>query len=89
MSLLSGENNERTISGTQTTVLRTLHTRPGRCYLIKNQQCAAPTVEQHTHTKTNASFPCKNTPKNSIVQCAATQKFTQNAQQTSQAYSHS
>ena len=30
---------------------------------------------------------CKNTPKNSIVRRAVTQKFTQNAQQTSQFYS--
>ena len=50
-------------------------------------RCA--TVEQYTHTKTCASSVCKNTPKNSIVWRAVTQKFTQNAQQTSQCYSRS
>ena len=48
-----------------------------------------PTVEQYTHTKTCASSACKNTPRNSIVRRAVTQKFTQNAQQTSQRYSRS
>ena len=50
-------------------------------------RCA--TVEQYTHTKMCASSVCKNTPKNSIVRRAVTQKFTQNAQQTSQCYSRS
>ena len=53
--------------------------RPGHRYLIQNQQCAAPIVEQHINTKTHTSFAYKNTPKNLIVQCAATQKFTPNA----------
>ena len=58
-------------------------------YLTKNQPYAVPTVEQYTHTKTCASSVCKNTPKNSIVLRAVTQKFTQNAQQTLQLYSRS
>ena len=90
MPLLYGEINKRTISRIQTTTLRTLTltqniSRPGNRHLIQNQPCAAPTVEQNTHTKTHASSAYKNTPRNSIVQRAATQKFTQNAQQTSQA----
>ena len=55
--------------------------------LIQNQQYAAPIVEPSINTKTHASFPWKNTLRNSSVQRAATRKFTQNAQQTSQLYS--
>ena len=40
------------------------------------------------YCRTHTSFAYKTTPRNSIVQRAAIQKFTQNAQQTSQAYSH-
>ena len=81
-----------TIPSIQTAVLLALRTnrifsRLGHRYLIKNQSYAVPTVEQYTHTKTCASSVCKNTPKNSIVRRAVTQKFTQNAQQTSQFYS--
>ena len=68
-------------------MLGTTHTqnvsRPGHRYLVKNQPYAVPTEEQYTHTKTCASSVCKNTPKNSIVRRAVTQKFTQNAQQQS------
>ena len=54
---------------------------PGHQHLIQNQPHTAPIVEQHINTKTHASFAYKNTPKNSVVQHAATQKFIQNAQQ--------
>ena len=56
---------------------------------MQNQQCAATILEQNNNTKTHASYAYKNTPKNSIVQNGATQKFTQNVQQTSQLYSYS
>ena len=56
---------------------------------MQNHPCAASIVEQYTHTKTRASSAYKNTPRNSTVQTAATQKLTQNAQQTSQLYSRS
>ena len=74
------------------------HYVPTECFKIwastshtesTDQQCAAPIVEQDINAKTHASFAYKNTPRNSIVQRAATQKFTRNAQQTSQLYSHS
>ena len=50
---------------------------------------AAPTAEQQTRTKTRASSVYKHTPKNSTIQRAAMRKFTQNAPQPSQLYSHS
>ena len=49
----------------------------GHQHLTPNQQYAAHIVEHPINTK------------NSIVQTAATQKFIQNAQQTSRRYSHS
>ena len=54
---------------------------------MQNHPFAAPIVEQYAHTKTRASSAYKNTPRNSTVQTAATQKLTQNAQQNSQLYS--
>ena len=97
MSLLLGNNNQRAISGIQTTVMWTLQQlhrmfqnlgiscRVGRALCAYRQ----PTAEQHTHTKTHASSAHKNTQKVSTVQTVATQKFTENAQQPSQLYSHS
>ena len=86
LSLLPGNNNKRTISGIHRaadTIPTQNVSKPG--HLMQNQQYTAPIVEQRTH----ASFAYKNTPRNSIAQTAATTKFTQNAQQTSQIYSHS
>ena len=93
MPLLYGKNNKRTIPSIQTTVLWAV--QPHRMFqdlgiAISYKEStvrSAYTVEQYTHTITCASYVCKNTPKNSIVRCAVTQKFTQNAQQTSQLYS--
>ena len=62
--------------------------KSGHRHPTLNQQCAAPIVEQYINTKTHASFAYKNTPRNSIVQHVATQKFTRNAQQTPQLYTH-
>ena len=58
-------------------------------HLMQSRPWAAPTAEQHTHTKTHASSAYKNTQKKSTVHTVAMLKFTQNAQQPSQLYSHS
>ena len=56
---------------------------------MQNQPYAGPTAEQHARTKTRASSVYKHTPKNSTIQRATMRKFTQNAPQPSQLYSHS
>ena len=88
MSLLLENNNKRTISGIQTTVLRTLCFKTWASHAESTVRCA---YCRTTYPYEDACFLCLQayTEKLNYTTCCAMRKLSQNAPQPSQLYSHS